>query len=77
MYGQGKPENWCQNNTSEQNIANFLPNQPITPMLKNKRLKSAAASQDPRVKMVNQIQKINSTFYGTLRANTIHKSTYD
>ena len=46
-------------------------------MLKNKRLKSAAASQDPRIKMVNQIQKINSTFYGTLRANTIHKNTYD
>lgn len=59
---------------------------PIPPMLNAKqRVKSAAVGpatcksdkEDLRVRMLNQVQKVNSAFYGTLRANTMHKHNYD
>jgi hypothetical protein len=36
-----------------------------------------AQKQDPRIRATHQIQKINSAFYGTLRANTINKNNYE
>lgn len=34
-------------------------------------------SEDARFKFVNKIQKVNNSFYSTLRANTIHKHNFE
>jgi len=36
-----------------------------------------ANNRDPRLKLTDQIQKVNNTFYTTLNANTLNKNQYD
>jgi hypothetical protein len=87
-YAPGRPELFYTQGDSNAQIVNFMPdrNRPIPPMLSAKqRVKSAAVcpatcksdKEDLRVRMLNQVQKVNSAFYGTLRANTMHKHNYD